>query len=477
MLKDFSQRRGTPYIDITLFHNELLAQSFLKRRQKPQKWGYWLTNLDSKIEKGLENLVNEKYCQRKKVQGAETIFLPGFFMETAYEIWTELSLDDVFPNEEKFKFDIPSDLIITVQAEKLTEFLEQQQKNNIPLIRIVFDNGTNAIVPSRFLKVQILDISISKIKNFIVLRQNRDSCKEYIKKAMPDMHPYVDSVFKTLFNEQVEVIQTFYASDEATYMFWDNMCKCIYEKNTTKTDAVVFQAASIIKAYNNFYHEIMLKEIGDKSILKDIKFQMTSPPYFYNINMILKFSDEIGRDYSESVSYNELVNMLSKKTHITNSENLPDILSFIDNKKEKWFVSKDFIFKAFEFRITKIASIIVEEIKKEWEAIIFKYQFSQEMKSDESFEKLVLEKIVRMDPFLIIIYLDKRLLSIHKEIKNKDMEDSFSSKIFNEELIQPFHKILEIDRKELQKEIRSEMPFWYRISFIVAVIRLLRGIQ
>jgi hypothetical protein len=95
------------------------------------------------------------------------------------------------------------------------------------------------------------------------------------------------------------------------------------------------------------------------------------------------------------------------------------------------------------------------------------------MEKNEEFEKLLIRTTKNINPMLVSLLRDNRLLLVYHEPK-EPAEKSLI--LFDEEKLLPFSVLLKINRKDLLTDTRMLLPFWYSIAFLVRIITFFKSL-
>ncbi|MDR2491488.1 MAG: hypothetical protein LBD20_08830 [Spirochaetaceae bacterium] len=482
-LRNFAARRVSPFVEEKYFYNELLAIAFFKRREN-SKWAEWFSQIEYKYKMELEHLVREGHCEKKIVDEKGRLFFSDFIADAVRDLWVKSSANpnELFPSKSSVSFEIPDDLIKTVTADDWQKIIANPPEAKLPVFNLLLGNCGSILVLSTFITTRLLDGAFLKIKEFLVDPQAKEYCRNAIKGMLPSIESSIDVIFNTIRRETTESIRDIEESNTDVHRFWICLCKCLKSireslKILEPRASVVIQAAAVIEIYNKYYHDKMSNEIGQSSVMKEIEQQLMHSPYFFSLTMILNFTNKYGKPITSIATRNDLTNMLLKRSHASRIGKLPDILGFADSHKEQMYVLKNCLFHGVEHKINRVKTPAADAIKQEWLKIVKEYHKTNAMKNDIDFETEVIKKVRSIDSFLLIVYLDSRLVLLKNEMTDSEFSVSPAEAFFEGPHIKPLHKLLHLDRRFLLSQVHSELPIWYRIPLFVVIIRVLRGIH
>ena len=481
-LRNFAARRVNPIVEEKYFYNELLAIAFFKRKESP-KWAEWLSQIEYKYKMELEHLVREGHCEAKIIDEKKQLIFSDFFPDMVREMWIKCSnnANEPFPNKNNISFVIPDDVLKAVMADGWAKLIENPPEKKLPVFDLVLGNSGSILVLSTYITTRLLDCAFFKIKEFLADPQAKEYCRNAIKGMLPSIEASIDIILNAIRKETVESVRDIEESNTDVHRFWICMCKCLKGiRESLKTlepkATVIIQAAAVIEIYNKYYHDKMSNEIGQSSVMQEIEQQLMHPPYFYSLSAILNFTNKYGKPITSIATRNDLTNILLKKSHASRIGKLPDILGFSDSHKEQMYILKNCLFHGVEHKINRVKTPVADAIKHEWLKIVKEYHKTNAMKNDIDFETEVIRKVRGVDPFLVIVYLDSRLVILKNEMTDSEFADSPAENFFDGPRLKPLHKLLHLERRYVLSQIHAELPLWYRIPLFVFIIRFLRGI-
>ncbi|MDR0540201.1 MAG: hypothetical protein LBG74_06840 [Spirochaetaceae bacterium] len=465
------------------FVNEMIAAAFFQRR-KNHNLNDWLISPQEKWREDSGVLFNEAKLEKRIYNEKEYIFLKDYFINAVRQLWMIQggNYAEPFPHESKIPYPVPQDLLQVVTPIDLKKFLTHPPESNFPLLRLAIGDNGSIITLASYLRTKLLEGALIRIRAFIVMPQNLDYIREGIKRLMPDSESYREAALNMLRKETLYAARALEESDNKTYRFWICLRKVIHNypgaSGVPVSKVVSFlQAADVIELFNEYYHERFANESGENSLIGQIESQMAKPPYFFTAAVIAKFTDKHGKPFSDIMPQNDLLSILQKRSSPQVQDKLPEMLIFSNPEKERFYVIKKCLFTAFLFRMNKARQPVIEAVRREWAEDFAEYHRTAAMKNDFEFEVFIAGKLRLVDSFLSTIYLDNRLPMLKKELAATNKLPGIVESLFDGYTIEPLHKIFKLERKALLRVITADLPFWHRLPFVVAIIRLLRGIH
>lgn len=483
ILAEYADRNGTPYIESQAFYKDL-AQHALHRAQKDRSWEVWTKRPREKFESDLKALVVSGVCSIQNTSGKEFIYLPEFFVARVRFAWTNIEKQEknIFPSEKQIKFSPPADVLKHITEKEIVKFLREDHASDIPIIKYTFANNLGStFFLAAFSESRLLDAAISKMRLFLVSKDNRGFCLTRIRSVFPDRFMQANTIMDLIVKNPIGCIKYMRDGNEDAFIMWIKLCEFINEMcgsettPPTEADIAVRQSTEFIKAYNNYYRELAADKGEKESLLDDLYTRLSAPPYFWKFTDIYKVQVKNNKPIIESVKHEVISEYILKHTHdADDSIALPPLVIFYDEFKEKRFIKKEVVFTAFNALISDSRKEIMSYIHKRWYKIMKKYGSEPAMKNDLAFEALLIKVIKQLKPFVTILHQDAKLRLLQKEFAAPGSE---YSKMFLNGDIKQLGELYNIDRRHIIKDVQLSLPVWHSIPVLIGIIRFFKGKQ
>ncbi|MDR2467984.1 MAG: hypothetical protein LBD22_03395 [Spirochaetaceae bacterium] len=486
ILINYSDCNNSAYIERDAFFKELTTQALYKS-QKDRKWEVWTKRARERFDAELNMLIESGDCSIQKNNGAEYIYMPSFFIERVRSVWSTIEDQEknIFPGDKKIKIDPPPELLRPVSDHDFIKLLRNPQHEDLPIIQLNFSGnlGSTYFLAS-FIESRLLDAAISKVRVCLLSKDNRGYCLTRIRSIFPDRFMQANIILDLIVKNPIGCITHMRSGNDGSFLVWIKLCEFIkelYQTDTTaptEADFAVLQGATIIEVYNNYYSELAAKENEKENLLAELYTKLNDPPYFWTFTEIYKIVGKNGKPVIESIPHEAITDYILKRTYDTgNSAALPPLLVFYDEFKEKCFAKKETVLSAFSALITTSRKTVADKIRTRWFKILKQYRIDNAMRSDMMFETLLIRVIKQIRPFVIILYQDTKLRLLRKEFSSDAADAAFNDKFFMGSELKSLTALYEIDRRNIMKDVKLSLPFWYSMPLLVALIRFFKGIN
>jgi hypothetical protein len=486
LLTEYALKVKNAYIDKKAFFNHVLLSVRVKAA-KSKAWKAWTVRPRERFVSELQSLINDEVIELKQHGDSECIFVPSFYAEHIRAIWARVdeNLNAAFPDESVLEDTFPDDLLKNIDYEReFPQFLKEKDRDDIPVIRIIFPDRCNSVITlSSIIATRLLDEAIKKISFFLAEPENRQFFINRLQSSHSNFMALIDELMNTLVGDINAFKRSVQSGESNTFYLISALCNNIREfidsdNETSDKCAGVLQSVYLLETYGVYYREINTGDGGTEKCKSIIDTNLNDAPYFFTVKAIMEFSDESGKNVSEYLSREKIVEIIKKKTAVTvTSTYLPELLFFQDNDKEQSFILKNKLYIGFEFQINILRPQLYNVIRKRWTELIQGYRNESAMKNDADFEMLFLDICGTESPLVKAVYSDSKFKVVRHELAADENVVSATSAYFMNEALIPLHKILFFDRRAIISSIKATLPFWYSIPILVFIIKFFKKIK
>lgn len=482
-LTDYADRTSSANIERDIFFRELTTHAMYKA-QRDRAWEIWTKNPREKFETELAQLVRSGVCNIQNKNGHEYIYMPGFFVQRVREAWSDIENQERldFPNESRLKFDVPPEMLRQIDEFDIVKFLHHPQKDDLPIIQLLFSEpklGSTFFLAS-YAESRLLDAAIAKIRAFLIQKESRGACLARMREFFPDRFLQANTIMDIIIKNPIGCTTCMRSSDETLFLMWKKICEFIVEAASPKaappseTEIGIQQGALIIKAYSTYYSELSAQKSQKETLLEDLYAKLAAPPYFRTLPDIYKLYAKNGKTFLEIIGHEEISAFLLKKTQDNSDrDDLPPILGFYDETKQKCFARKEMVLPALSALIASTRKSVLESIKKRWYAISKDYGSEAAMRNDAAFEALLAKTVKRFKPFILILHTDGKMRFLRGEFASA--ADPNAARLFYGTELKSLTALYNINRHSVMREVTIKLPFWYSIPIFTAIARLFHG--
>jgi len=153
----------------------------------------------------------------------------------------------------------------------------------------------------------------------------------------------------------------------------------------------------------------------------------------------------------------------------TERELLPPLLKFTILDMD-YFIHREALLIFFESERKRVRAELLSRFRKLWYAQLLKNELRSSMQYDEFFAQDV-EKFVKENEstFIALMHNPQAMINAFFISSRHNVSQNLSEVYFlstNNQLFKPLHRLLELDRKTILSQVKSELPFVYRFPFL-----------
>ena len=481
LLRTFADKTGSSFVDVGKF-SDFFKTYIQKKIPSGHEWARWAHDTNALLFEELSALSDSGRCVLVSDGKGRRIFLPSYCVariEEAYKNIEKLA-EFSFKNEQSLKLVMPKDFArsVNLNTTDMRIFFEKQENANpYEIINLQFpqDFG-NVILVAWMIPRRLIEISLEKIRHYL----NTQSNKEYLFNRMTDMMKDRKQALKNITNlimtNPQECFYGIEAASDSHYSYWTFFCPLI-KKNIEKKislydeDIAAIQAAYIIEICCVLYRAKHRKKHELETAYEMLEKHMDCSPWYYSMGEIIGFNNDQNTPLMKIYTSRGLEDYIKKAISFDDKGNLPPWLVIQGEKKnEQYFIKKERYLYHCAKMIFETQPFIKTAVIKRWTALIKENKSEVSMESDNEFEKLLKTLVKNIKPNLKAALDDPKLVLAYLEFGHIPDLSVQALRIFNNSAILPYRAIFELHRKELISDIKSQLPFWYSIRFIVSIV-------
>ena len=487
IIKALIIKRRNPAINYTFFMDQLTS--------------YYESNKDSIEARNLEDFRLAAIPMLKKMEheGSCTINYEStrissfqvhkYYRQLLLPAYKELEdrADLPFPDLKSLNFMIDSSWILVFDIK--TDFLNsmkipEEDKGKVVLIQ--FPEGISDIVfPPEILKSILFDVVLKKLHLYVRNQNNYAYIGRYLRKAIPGKELAVKKLMESILAGPGNFKNQILRPNDFSFKFFSFMCnkviKDVLDKNDkTASDIYTCQSLFMLRAFTTYFRSLMQKENQKKTDYKELSNTVKKPPHLYSITEMYDLKDKSGRSYSTKYSRDFVNSFIKNETVVKEGEDLPYLVRIVPEKRKEYYIQRDMVPQVFLKKLIESGKDVHDQFFIKWTESLKNFSKTKEMLRDDIFNA-ALEECVKNDHKLLnallnpgLIYLANQSTTLNDNIKN-----SVAGCFGQNGKFKTLDNLLGIDRTELLKEVRINLPLTYSLpvigKFLVMFGRLFSG--
>ena len=209
--------------------------------------------------------------------------------------------------------------------------------------------------------------------------------------------------FTQFITKPVDALETLKTSGDSFY-FWSQLCFFIrqdYEKvkDYTAEDLAILQSVIITEIAISYFKNKSQQNAQRQAALKMLETHLSKPPYYFDHGTILKFTDTKGVPLIGQYSEEDLNNYLKEKTTKSESNELPELLTFKAYANDtRLYIEKAKVLQLIVRLCSDARETLKDKLTKEWYEIYQGFETVQEMSNQEAFELKLEQEVKTISP-------------------------------------------------------------------------------
>ena len=291
--------------------------------------------------------------------------------------------------------------------------------------------------------------------------------------ASPGKELIIKNYLNQFQSKPTESLRSLKHSGEA-FLFWSYLCSFIrqdVEKKAEKTpdEIALLQAVFVTEYLNNFYKTKAQQNLQRETALKNLELAFQKPPYYFDMNTILKFADSRGVPLLGQYQKSDLETFIKENSGDPNLNSLPRLLVF-KTDSNRYFVFKEKVIPLAVKLCNDSRTSIKEILTREWYQLLSSYRQDPAMKNRAEFEKKI-ESLCKTSTPIVYALLTASfipLFSLENEYGQNNEPNGF--RMFDHGRLLPWSELLMLDQQEILTDTRIMLPFWYTLPIISAIL-------
>ncbi len=482
LLKSFSLKNNTPVIGFNKFIKYI--SNYADKHSSTELY-LLAENIQSELIPIIKSIEESGKCsiiQDDKI--IKSIILNEFAVEiiaNEYERIKE-NASIPFPSEKELGIQIAPKNILPINVKTdLVDIISRANEIKQEIIRLTFPEDIQSIlVTPNFINNKLLECCVYKISHYLQMRMNVGYIYNRLILILKGNETALNNILNDILLKPQKSASELFEPDDFSFKFWAHFANLILQdfkgkKDKTNQEIGYCQSAYLIGFYIVYQKGIIQKEIQKKSDLKDLNIQIKKPPYSFTIQDLYLFKDSIGNLYTKKYSKDFILEFLNENIQQGEDGKLPNIIQLKVKNDKEYYIQKDFIGPIFINKLYDVSNDLRLHFIDTWAENLEENKKLNSMDDDISFA-LELEEIIENRYPLLHSLLNPSLLYIIKEEADISVNTKESlNKIFDKKnKFKPLNIVLGLDRKELLKEARSTLPFWFSIPIIKQIVFLFK---
>ena len=482
LLKSFSIHQNSATVLLNDFQDYV--------RRYAQKHASEQTDLVPYMGQSTEPLVNEiaLLANSKKIastidkSGNEIIFVIPFIVDKLAAKYKEIANNTTipFPLTTDLSKRIPQEVI---QKQAVAEFLTplfegKTTYDEETLFGLVMPREMPVILfPSSISVNLLLDISMNKIRQMLHKDEYHDYFLKKLKISNPGKEISVKNFFTQFVTKPVDALETLKTSGDAFY-FWSQLCFFIrqdYEKvkDYTAEDVAILQSVIITEIAISFFKNKSQQTAQRQAAFKTLENHLSKPPYYFDYTTILKFTDSKGVPLIGQYSEEDLNAFLKEKTTKSESNELPQLLTFkAYTSEQRFYIEKTKVLQLVVRLCSDARETLKDKITKEWYEIYQEFDTVPEMSNQNAFELKLEQEVKTITPILYALLNSNFLSLVHYEARVAHDPAAERVALFSNGKLLPYSELLMLSRHEIATDARILLPFWYTTPILSWIVSL-----
>ena len=472
LLRHYATKQESAFVNFKDFCDYIRRYSAKHIEEQPEFVQY-LEVPDSTLYKEIEELVtkHEAYILNQNTGKVIIVVLTYYSVYFANRYKEILNSPMVpFPSVTDLPKQLPVNAFEKRDAVEFIPYLLSEQDVKSPLLYcLMLPKDVPAILfPACVPVIFLVRCAMAKMRHILKKDEYHDYFLKKLRNSNPNKEIGARNFFSRFLQHPDNTDQTF-DGDTDSFYFWNQLCYFIRQdfekvKDRTIEDTNILQAISIAEIWLMFLKDKENAAQKKKEALNELEACLAKPPYFFEMDSILKFRDSKGALLYGQFSEEDLKASLQQLTSETENNDLPKLLVFKIESGKRYFIYKSKVLPLIVRLANEAHNTIEKHLTDKWYAVLSNYGKLPEMKEDKAFELELHKCVQEFSPVLHTLLTANFLPVLNFELNNSPEGNNFN--IFTGNKLLPYSELLMLKNTSILARARMMLPFWYTIPII-----------
>ena len=411
-----------------------------------------------------------------------------YFVDTLNAIMQQMEFDVAvsFPISETFGSGMPVDMYTTASIESggLIKYVTTDPSTRTPILYLLFPNDLpGAYVSSSSIPVQLIDISLAKIRQYLQDRNSFQYMHAKLMAAFKGSEPAVGQRLTALLEGRKGASAMIHRPSEFDLRFFTTMTSLLLREfgavhNQKVVYADICRASYIIGHLTVYFRGIAKAELDFELVIKNIERSLGRRPYIYTMEDIVALRSETGVPYTKHIPRTSIEKFIATRSQPEPDRPEPDIIQFRGLDQQQYYIARKSIPTFLISECNRSATEIENALVDEWHRCIECYEQPSCMNDEHDFQKEVIRMLREQHPCFEPL-LDYRLLISLAEDVIIPANDRAQIRRFLDPYrssVRPLAEIVQLNRKQVASRALLLSPFWKRFGPLKFIHRLARAL-
>lgn len=472
LLRHYATKQESAFVNFKDFCDYIRRYASAHLEEQPELVQY-VEIPDQTLYKEIEGLVpkHEAYILNQNTSKVIIVVLTYYsvyFANRYKEIMTNPSV--AFPSIIDLQKQLPANSFEKRDALELLPTLFTSQDTKSPLLyTLLFPKDVPAILfPMCVPVVFLVRAAMAKIRHILKKEEYHDYFLKKLRNSNPNKEMSARNFFSAFLQHPDNEDQTF-DSDTDSFYLWNQLCYFIRQdfekvKDRTVEDTNILQAISIAEIWLMFLKDKETAAQKKKDALNELEMCLAKPPYFFEMEAILKFRDSKGAFLYGQFSEDDLKECLHHLTSETENNDLPKLLVFKIESGTQYFIYKSKVLPLIVRLANEAHNTIEKHLTDKWYTVLLNYEKLPEMKDGKAFENELHRCVQKLSPVLHAMLTANFLPLLNFEMSSSPEGNNFN--IFSGSKLLPYSELLMLKNTSILARARMMLPFWYTIPVL-----------
>jgi hypothetical protein len=486
LLRGYAANTKSANVNIRQFLGFVQQYAAKKQHEQPEL-AKWAGNAEAEFKKEITGLVENGRCVFHAESKDGNVFLPDFCREIIKAAYENPDKHGGIPflTAANLNLKMPVGYAKTIGLlSDIESFFDPNASLNPDEIIILEFPQSYGVAPMlvSMIPKKLMELALVKIQFFLNNGHNMAHIVNTLNLHIKDKERALKECIDRILYRPLECINDMERFDDFVYLFWVHFCalvkKDIKAKNEIRDpDLTVLQAVYVIEVCGSLYRSAVVKKQEIEAAYARLEELMDLAPYRYTLGDIIKFTNDKGVPLLSYYSQKELEAYIRKKITEGKDGALPPWMSIQGPLDERLYLKKEQYLPVCAAMLGEVQPQIKTTLTRRWSRLIRDYSSEPAMENDTDYEKLLKKLTNNVNPVLLTILENPKLLWAYEEIERTLGTVPQAMRLFNRGVLLPFYVLYALRRKDVIADIKSGLPVWYSNPILHAILKFFKSLR
>jgi hypothetical protein len=419
--------------------------------------------------------------------GIEKIIFPEFYTNQVAQEYRRMdeAPDIPFPSAESLGLELPPAWVNAIALDDNFIKVCATPPDELPPL-FILNVGTgleSIIIRKEQLKDDLLIQAVLKIRQYLRMESNLEFTRRKLLSAFQTKEALLKDTLNIVQTRPFDAAkQISDARGDFTFPFWAYLLSHVRQDlakrgDLTPLDKAIMQSVAIVEYFNNYYKGLTQRNLELETAFKNFDLAIRKPPYCFQYDDLVNFSDSSGKPLLGRFSKESLDNYLRGKMTPASDGDLPEILAFQTATEQRYYMAVERLGSLTSRLGAECRLALRTQLIDHWSKALMAFETLPSMNDDDEYRKELAARMGKSSPILAALINNGILEFVFANLDERNALPGDFKRIFQHGKIVPLEEFFSLPRKGVLTDSRMLLPIWYSIPIFSHIMKFLKRLE